>query len=217
SLFYVERGNYQSNLEITTNLNYMPAAHIQKTDIAGDNVQTPAGQSAEFDLYNTAADYDIAGDEATKVGSFSTDEDGAITFVDEQTGAQMNFGRFPTPYFVLKETESPPGYALLLNAIKLEFIPVSQADGTVIPGTGTLNVVNYYETGVETSFDSWATPVNSSISLVPGRKRQPRLQREHLWAMSRGNENGIRPERREAGRHRWGRIESRRGARSGRS
>ncbi|MCI1637101.1 MAG: hypothetical protein LKI30_03220 [Bifidobacterium crudilactis] len=174
SLFYLERGNYQSNLEITTNLNYMPAAHIQKTDIAGNNVQTPAGQSAEFDLYNTAADYDVAGAEATKVGSFSTDEDGAITFVDEQTGAQMNFGRFPTPYFVLKETKSPPGYALLLNAIKLEFIPVSQVDGTVIPGTGTLNVVNYYETGVETSFDSWATPVNSSIyRWCPGESDSP--------------------------------------------
>jgi uncharacterized surface anchored protein len=174
SLFYLERGNYESNLEITTNLNYMPAAHIQKTDVTGASIQTPQGQSAEFDLYNTASDYDITGAEATKVGSFSTNEEGAITFVDEGTGAQLNFGLFPSPYFVLKETKSPPGYALLLNNIALEFIPVSQADGTIIPGTGTLNVTNYYETGVETSFDSWATPVNSTIyRWCPGESESP--------------------------------------------
>lgn len=163
SLFYMERGNYQSNLEITTNLNYMPAAHIQKTDITGAPVKTPAGSAASFDLYNTGSDYDITGSQARNIGSFSTDDDGAIAFVDKDTGAQMNFGLYPTSYFVLKETASPPGYALLLNSIHLRFIPISQADGSVIPGSGTLNVVNYYETGVESSFDSWAMPVNSTM------------------------------------------------------
>ncbi|MFT9058922.1 SpaA isopeptide-forming pilin-related protein [Bifidobacterium aquikefiri] len=161
SLFYLERGNYQSNLEITTNLNFMPAAHLQKTDIAGTPISTQAGQEATFELYNTDDAYNIEG--LTPIGTFSTDKDGAITFVDDDTGAQLNFGGYDTDYFVLKETKAPPGYGLLLNDIHLQFIPIHQQDGTIVPGMGTLNVMNYYETGVETSFDSWASPVNSTV------------------------------------------------------
>ncbi|MFT8704283.1 SpaA isopeptide-forming pilin-related protein [Bifidobacterium aquikefiricola] len=172
SLFYLERGNYQSNLEITTNLNFMPAAHLQKTDIEGTPIATKAGQEASFALYNTQADYSVDG--LTPIGTFTTDKDGAITFVDDDTGAQLNFGSYDTDYFVLRETKAPPGYGLLLNDIHLQFIPIKQSDGTVVPGMGTLNVMNYYETGVETSFDSWASPVNSTIyRWCPGLSGSP--------------------------------------------
>ena len=137
-LFYLERGNSDSNLRLTTNLVSVPESDIQKVDQNGDPVA-----DASFNLYKAGDDYGYNA-EQDLIASGSTDKDGMLTLVDTQTGAPINFSELFTngiERYVLEETNVPNGYRKSKNA----HLRYKSRFGSV---TGTLVCDNMWETGV---------------------------------------------------------------------
>ncbi len=139
-LFYLERGNTDSNLRLTTNLVSVPESEIQKVDQEGNPVS-----GAEFALYASDADYTVA-DNANPIATGTTGTDGMLTLVDRTTGAPINFSELydngnGTTYYVLRETRTPSGFRTSGDAhLRYEKRELSV--------TGTLACDNTWETGV---------------------------------------------------------------------
>lgn len=112
--YYLERGNYESNMMLKYNLNAVPETSIYKTDQYGRSLA-----NVEFEVYkaNEAWEYD----ETKPVYRDTTNGDGELTFVDEDkmpyTLKELKglFGE----YCVLKETKAPPGYRLVSTEVHL--------------------------------------------------------------------------------------------------
>ena len=105
--FYLERGNGNSNMQLSTNLLSRPANDLIKVDQNGQAID-----GASFALYKADADY--AYDETSDlVARGATGTDGVLTFIDESTGRRINFDLYHqqgVDHYVLKETETPAGY-----------------------------------------------------------------------------------------------------------
>ena len=105
--FYLERGNGNSNLQLSTNLLSRPANDLIKVDQTGQAID-----GASFALYKANADYTY--DEASDlVARGATGTDGVLTFIDESTGRRINFDLYHQQgidHYVLKETGTPTGY-----------------------------------------------------------------------------------------------------------
>lgn len=147
-LFYLERGNYDSSLQMRFNLQPSLYHSIKKVDQNGD-----ALEGVEFDLYKATAkngesvyadDYTVDGD---KIGSLVTDEDGKASF-SRADGSPFSFTdqyhADGTLHYILKETKTADGYRLLPNDIVLRFDP----------NNSMLIVANRYQTGAYASFFS---------------------------------------------------------------
>lgn len=148
--FYLERGNQFSNCNITFNLQEPIADQIRKVDENGDPL---AG--VEFELYKAEMINDPGSDkrwhtadEFKKIGTPMTTttsgEDGYAILVTEK-GEALQYD--VDGYYILEETQTLPGYRKNLPIV-LEYHG----------GTGTLTVVNKYETGAYASFlANWRT------------------------------------------------------------
>lgn len=152
-MFYLERGNYDSSLQMRFNLQPSLYQGIKKVDQNGDPL---AG--VVFDLYKAKktsnkadteytediADYETVGD---KIGSLETGEDGKVSFA-RSDGSPFSFiDQYHTDgtlTYILKETKTAGGYRLLPNDIVLRFNPDSSM----------LVVANRYQTGAYASFFS---------------------------------------------------------------
>lgn len=105
--FYLERGNYASNLRLKYNLSSYPPTGINKINQYGEAV---AG--AGFSVYKADENFNIISD--TPVYTGTTDENGEMIFVDEdempytQGELKEKFGE----HFVLRETTIPEGELL---------------------------------------------------------------------------------------------------------
>lgn len=142
--YYLERGNYDSNLELEYNLTEIPKTAIYKVDQLGNHVQgaTFAVYAADQD-YNmlesksgsTAdlsgeAGYDSAGNIIDASGNIlahalykgTTNDRGEMIFMDQDempyTLSELEdmFGL----HFILRETEAPPGYRVVAQDTHLE-------------------------------------------------------------------------------------------------
>lgn len=147
-MFYLERGNYDSSLQMRFNLQPSLYHSIKKVDQNGDPLE-----GVEFKLYaatpnngdsTDAADYTVNGD---VIGTLMTDKDGKSSFVRED-GSPFSFTdqhhADGTLYYILKETKTAGGYRALPKDIVLKFNP----------DTSMLVVANRYQTGAYASFFS---------------------------------------------------------------
>ena len=147
-MFYLERGNYDSSLQMRFNLQPSLYHSIKKVDQNGDPLK-----DVEFKLYaatankgdsTDAADYEVNGD---AIGTLTTDTDGKASFV-RADGSPFSFtDRYHsdgTLYYILKETKTAGGYRALPKDIVLKFNP----------DTTMLVVANRYQTGAYASFFS---------------------------------------------------------------
>lgn len=147
-MFYLERGNYDSSMQVRFNLQSSLYHSIKKVDQNGNPL---AG--AEFTLYaaNTSnsastdvADYTTVGD---AIGTLTTGEDGKASFI-RTDGSPLSFAdqyhSNGISYYILKETKTAGGYRTLPKDIVLKFDPEASM----------LVVVNRYQTGAYASFFS---------------------------------------------------------------
>ena len=147
-MFYLERGNYDSSLQMRFNLQPPLMHSIKKVDQNGD-----ALEGVEFDLYKATAkngesvyaeDYTVDGD---KIGSLMTGKDGKASF-SRADGSPFSFTdqyhADGTLHYILKETKTAGGYRALPKDIVLRFDP----------NNSMLIVANRYQTGAYASFFS---------------------------------------------------------------
>lgn len=147
-MFYLERGNYDSSLQMRFNLQPSLFHSIKKVDQNGE-----ALEGVEFELYAAtankgdsadAADYTVNGG---VIGTLKTDKNGKSSFV-RADGSPFSFtDRYHadgTLYYILKETKTAGGYRALPKDIVLKFNP----------DTSMLVVANRYQTGAYASFFS---------------------------------------------------------------
>ena len=147
-MFYLERGNYDSSLQMRFNLQPSLYHSIKKVDQNGDPLK-----DVEFKLYAAtanngdsadAADYEVNGD---AIGTLTTDKDGKSSFVradDSPFSFTDRYHSDGTLYYILKETKTAGGYRALPKDIVLKFNP----------DTSMLVVANRYQTGAYASFFS---------------------------------------------------------------
>lgn len=110
--FYLERGNYASNMKLKFNLKLMPDNEIKKVDQYGTSIE-----GADFSLYEatrTETDGEVYYEEkGAKLCSGSTDANGSLVLKADD-GATINFEELYKksigPYYILKETKAPDGY-----------------------------------------------------------------------------------------------------------
>ena len=147
-MFYLERGNYDSSLQMRFNLQPPLMHSIKKVDQNGD-----ALEGVEFGLYKATAkngesvyaeDYAVDGD---KIGSLVTGKDGKASF-SRADGSPFSFTdqyhADGTLHYILKETKTAGGYRALPKDIVLRFDP----------NNSMLIVANRYQTGAYASFFS---------------------------------------------------------------
>lgn len=104
-LFYLERGNFNSNLELSFNMESVFESSIKNVDQNGSAIP-----STEFELYATDEDYDTAGHTAFFEGE--TESDGVLK-LKESNGQNITLKELKEKgysNFVLKETATPAGY-----------------------------------------------------------------------------------------------------------
>lgn len=141
--YYLERGNYDSNMSLKYNLTAVPATSIYKTDQYGQHLP-----GVEFEVYQADENWNIKN--GTPVYTDKTDVNGKLTFVDEDQmpytlkELKEKFGE----YCILKETKAPPGYRLVDTEVRLRI------------SNTALWCENTYESGV------WAT-VTQLVSAPP--------------------------------------------------
>lgn len=152
-MFYLERGNYDSSLQMRFNLQPTLYQGIKKVD---QNGKTLAG--AEFALYpatlnGTDGSTDVKDYEATSetsIATLTTTNEAITTFNQTRDGVTSPFSFADqytanhTEYYILKETVAPGGYRKLPKDIVLKFNPA----------TSMLVVANRYQTGAYASFFS---------------------------------------------------------------
>lgn len=106
--FYLERGNYDSNMKLKFNLVSIPQSDLIKVDQTGDPVQ-----GARFDLY-----YDPgSGGTPEPVAAGATGADGSFVF-ENPDGTLLSLNDLKNRYdgagrtgrFLLRESSVPPGY-----------------------------------------------------------------------------------------------------------
>lgn len=137
--FYLERGNYASNMSLKFNLKLMPDNEISKVDQYGNAVK-----GAEYALYEatrTETDGEISYEEnGTKLCSGSTDGNGSL-ILKADDGATINFEELHKkdsgPYYILKETKAPDGYRKT-KPVWLKYDPK----------TGAVTTENQWDTGI---------------------------------------------------------------------
>lgn len=131
--FYLERGHTDSNLSLKFNLTPIPESEITKVDQVGNTME-----GITFDLYATEANFSTDG--KTPIWSGTTDKDGNLKILDEESNSAIAFGEFAqkydTNYFVLKEREVPDGYRSK-GETRLEYDP----------DTGVILSRDYWTTG----------------------------------------------------------------------
>ena len=137
--FYLERGNYASNISLKFNLKLMPDNEVQKVDQYSNEL---AG--ATFDLYEADRKEKDGDIEYTAKGSSlcsgTTDVNGSLKLKGSD-GATINFEELYKkdigPYYIMKETDPPAGYRKAKDAW-LEYDPK----------TGAVTTENMWESGI---------------------------------------------------------------------
>ena len=137
--FYLERGNYESNMSLKFNLKLMPDNEIQKVDQYSN-----ALQGAQFEMYEADRKETDGEIEYTQKGSSlctgTTDVNGSL-ILKSSDGATINceelYKKNIGPYYILKETKAPEGYRKAKD-VWLEYDPK----------TGALTTENMWQSGI---------------------------------------------------------------------
>ena len=163
--FYLERGNTDSNMALTFNLQRVTQSTIQKTDQFGQPI---AG--AEFELWAAnKVGNDYAPRENGMIARASTGVSGTLTFMTPDGTRPLDFEEVHAngyDHFILKETKAPEGYRKASDAW-LHYVK-SKGDGQ----DGFLKCENPWNSGVY-SRPNQVTYVNES---------------NKVWSAGRGQE-----------------------------
>ena len=141
--FYLERGNYDSNMQLKFNLVSIPQSDLIKVDQTGDAVP-----GAQFALYYAHDDYTYDAQDLLATGT--TGPDGAFVFQNPD-GTLLSLNNLKDAYggpgrtgkFVLVETATPAGYRNP-GPVELYFPPD-------FPELATLLSANPWQTGAYAS------------------------------------------------------------------
>lgn len=106
--FYLERGNYDSNMYLKYNLVTIPESDLIKVDQQGDPVE-----GAEFTLY-AANDYQNSGENATPIATGTTDSSGEFVFLETDAAGNSLPITIDTLYKRYHESEDDQGNNLIL-------------------------------------------------------------------------------------------------------
>lgn len=132
NFFYLERGNYDSNMKLSFNLTTVPESGVYKIDQHNEPI---AG--AVFELHAADEDYEILPDGLILEGTAGPD--GSLTFVDEGD-APLSPSEIAdiagVNNFVLRETYAPAGYR-----------KTADIHAYYDSRTGVIVCDNYWETG----------------------------------------------------------------------
>lgn len=117
--FYLERGNWDSNMELRFNLMTVPTSDVIKVDQNG-NVLPNVG----FSLYAVSSSTAEVSAGATPLATGTTDREGTLVLEDDE-GKPISFDELYSTesmqYYVLRETNPPSGYSKLVNEIRLKY------------------------------------------------------------------------------------------------
>ena len=132
-MFYMERGNYDSNLSLKFNLVTAPESQVVKVDQAGNPIP-----GVSFELYGQKPEGDDKWIDVRKspVAEGTTDEDGVLVLVDPDTEMPISFddiyrrgeernGGYTR--YRLEEVNLPDGYRSV-RSVLLEYHPASPND-----------------------------------------------------------------------------------------
>lgn len=127
--FYLERGNFASNMKLRFNLVTVPESQIVKVDQVGNPIE-----GVSFELYGQT--YDDKNDTwvdgaKTLVAEGTTDENGALVLVDPQTETPISFDEvYDKKGYIryrLHEVNPPQGYRSAGDVL-LEYHPAEDAN-----------------------------------------------------------------------------------------
>lgn len=137
-MFYMERGNLASNLELEFNLMAPDYNKLYKVDQDGKGLK-----DVTFGLYEANNNWTPVGD---ILAELTTDKDGYVEFAKEENGKKKAIVFDEKKNYILREIETPEGY-VTQGDIHIKY----QAK------TGTLDVINKWETGAVDGFDARVT------------------------------------------------------------
>jgi fibro-slime domain-containing protein len=170
TMFYMERGNQASNLELEFNLQEPQYSTLKKVNQDGNGLK-----SVTFDLYEADDNWQPVGE---KMATLTTGEDGSVnlTKVGEDGVERIIFFEDGGSY-LLREVETLPGY-------------VTQGDIhlTYNARTATLTVVNKWETGAVGGFKAQLTMTDKLLS-AKGEDLTVEAQRGLIIAVPMYNPN----------------------------
>lgn len=169
-MFYFERGNYDSSLQVRFNLQPALYQQVKKVDQNGNplagaefdlyEVTVPEGTNAENAADVTLDQVSITGDPLAHV---VTDENGEAKFTSGETSKDgedepFNFsdrydGASEGLLYILRETKAPAGYKAVPTDLLIRFNPQNTM----------LIVNNRYQSGAYASFNSYVTGNTGSI------------------------------------------------------
>lgn len=142
--FFLERGNYDSNMSLRYNLVTIPESGVIKVDQVGNKIY-----GAEFALYS-AKDYEGNKTDATPIASGETDANGEFIFITETGDGEnrpitiaelydnyMNDTDTDGNNLVLVETKTPPGYRNC-GPIGLRFYRTSKGEVLLLSSTDSI-------------------------------------------------------------------------------
>lgn len=171
--FYLERGNGNSNLSLSTNLVSVPSSDIIKVDQTGDTLD-----GAEFVLYSSNKDYT---EKKEKVATGTT-SGGMMTFMDENNRV-INFSELYNSgaghqYYILEETFAPAGYRKVRD-VYLWYEP----------RTGTLFSENGWESGALASGKEIITADTNEVQDINGNTYEVTSNDQMFAVILKRNEN----------------------------
>lgn len=140
-MFYIERGNFASNLDISFNLMEPEFSHIVKVDQKGDGLS-----GVEFKLYEATDKFEVAED-AVALATLVTGEGGTVDFVTyDEADKPIPIAFKPDQNYVLREVKTRDG-----------FVTTGDIHLSYTEDTGLLEVKNQWNTGATAGFEARVT------------------------------------------------------------
>ena len=133
--YYLERGNWDSNMSLKFNLTNSPLNGAEKVDENGNGIG-----GVTFGLYPADENHQPI-DNDNPAMTVETSDDGTVSFVNED-GTPMTFAelytKYKTEHYVVRELDTPDGYRTIDGDIRVRYDH----------DTGAIYCENSWETGV---------------------------------------------------------------------
>ena len=137
-MFYLERGNFASNLEFSFNLMEHRFSNIMKVDQDGKGLD-----GIVFDVYEADGNFQATGD---AIARLTTNDRGYVDLAEDVNGKKNPIVFDQDKKYVLREVKTKDGF-VTTGDVHLEYDDQ----------TSTLNLVNQWDTGATAGFEAYVT------------------------------------------------------------